>query len=328
MTKDKTKNFLKTAGINLYNFIKIMALILISIYLFGEENTLPAVCIAVAWLMFPESNLNIKPHVFILNTFVLFLLGAIASQAIYINLFGAGCIWFITTIIILLLSLAPILYQPSIPFLLNFVFCQAVPISNDLFANRLICLIVGSAFLCLVTLHSWKKKGWLNGTSTYKDQIQVALTQKSYILRMATGLTIAMMLTTYMHMQKPLWISIVVMSLTEYETELMHTKIKTRLIGTIIGIILFTIIIGILLPTSFVPAFILLIGYIGFFFSDYKTKSIFNAISALNASLVIFDHSTAIYDRVVCLIIGIAIVLIIYGISELRKHMQTNTCAQ
>ena len=108
MTKNNKHTLLKNAGINLWNFSKIMALILISIALFGEENTLPTVCVAVAWLMFPESNLNLKPFIFILNTFSLFILGAVSSQAIHLNILGAGCIWFLTTIIILLLSLAPI----------------------------------------------------------------------------------------------------------------------------------------------------------------------------------------------------------------------------
>ena len=321
MTKENTYNFFKTAAKNLWSFGKIMALILLSIALFGEENTLPAVCIAVAWLMFPESNLNLKPWVFTINTFFLFIFGAISGQAIHLNILGAGFIWFATTIVILLLSMAPLLYQPSIPFLLNFVFCQAVPSTPGHFADRIICLAVGSAFLCIVTLVSWKKKGWSQGTSGFRQQIEEGLTQRSYILRMATGLAIAMIITTAMHMHKPLWISIVVMSLTELEAEMMHLKIKNRLLGTAIGIIFFTIIIGILLPPSLAPAFILLMGYVGFFFSDYRTKSIFNAISALNASLVIFDHDTAIADRIGCLFIGMAIVLTLYGLSKLRHHI-------
>ena len=57
----------------------------------------------------------------------------------------------------------------------------------------------------------------------------------------------------------------------------------------------------------------LLIGYLsGFAFAkQYKYQQILNAINALNASLVLFDSQSAIGNRIFCLFVGIAIVLLI-----------------
>ena len=319
MSKVNIIDFGKNAIRNFLTFAKMMALIFISMALFGKENTLPAVCIAVAWLMFPESKLDIKPSVFIFNNFFLFLLGAATAQISKFTLIGAGIGYFLTTILILALSMAPKLYMPSIPYLLNFVFCQAMPVNNHIFIDRVLCLTTGCAFLSVVTLIQWHRKKLIQEQNGFAHQIKNSLQDKTYILKMAAGLTLAMVITDCIQPHKPLWISIVVMSLTEYEAEVMHSKIKDRIIGTFIGIILFSLIIGKILPASLVPIFIIVMGYVGFFFSGYRTKTVLNAISALNASLVIFDNSTAIIERVICLIAGIAIVILINLISRISE---------
>lgn len=64
---------------------------------------------------------------------------------------------------------------------------------------------------------------------------------------------------------------------------------------------------------------VMLLGYLGYFFPEYKYKQVINAISALNASLVLLDTQTAIENRILCLIAGILIVLSIYFVINMIK---------
>ena len=65
----------------------------------------------------------------------------------------------------------------------------------------------------------------------------------------------------------------------------------------------------------------MLLGYVGFFLPDYKYKQVINAVSALNASLVILDTMTAIETRILCLTAGILIVLMIYLMTKLIRKL-------
>ncbi|MEG1742007.1 MAG: FUSC family protein [Acetivibrio sp.] len=89
-------------------------------------------------------------------------------------------------------------------------------------------------------------------------------------------------------------------------------RIKHRTIGTILGILIFIVVFQYLVPPKYVFILVFLIGYINNFIKEYKYTQILNAVNAINASLVMLDTSTAIENRVMCLLCGILIVLIFY----------------
>ena len=84
------------------------------------------------------------------------------------------------------------------------------------------------------------------------------------------------------------------MSLTQLEFSETLERIKHRFIGTLIGVVLFFIFFQVLIPQKYAIWVVMLLGYVGFFLPDYKYKQVINAVSALNASLVILDTMTAI----------------------------------
>ena len=106
------------------------------------------------------------------------------------------------------------------------------------------------------------------------------------------------------------------MSLTQLEFTETLTRIKHRFVGTLVGIIIFFIFFQYLIPQQYAGFVVMFLGYMGFFLPEYKFKQIINAVSALNASLVILDTLTAIENRLLCLVAGIMIVLGIYLYEE------------
>lgn len=325
---DKTKHFCKEAVFNFFQFVENLLFIYIFMYFFGSENILPAVSLGVAFTMFPYSDLQIKPGVMFGITIVLFTMGGCIAQLAYAPLWLAAPCYFGYLIVLILLSHEPEMYKPSISFLINFVFCQSTPVSHELFMNRFLCLFLGSIFVGGYTYVIWKLRGYGKEGRGLREQISLCSVNKSYLFRMAFGVSFAMLVGSALQLKKPLWISIVVMSLTQLEFSQTLERIQHRFIGTMIGVVIFFVFFQLLIPKEYAAMFVLMMGYISFFMPQYKYKSIINAISALNASLVLLDTRTAILNRITCLLAGIVIVLAVaglaYGLKKVNVRIKTH----
>lgn len=287
--------------------------------LFGIENILPSVAMCVGFTMIPGTDLGIRPLPMAITTFVLYVGSGIAAQAALLTPWAALPVNFLFTILILVLSTEPRLMKTSISFLLCFIFCQANPVPPEAFPMRLASLLTGSAIVAAGILIWWKKKHYGTNGRTFREQAKLCAKNHGYMMRMSLGLSIAMFIGMALHFTRPLWISIVVMSLTQIElTETVH-RIKYRALATIVGGIIFTAVFAILVPRQYALVVILLIGYLSFFTTEYKYTQIANAICALNASLVLLDPGAALGTRFLCLAAGILIVLALWGFEKLMK---------
>lgn len=331
------KELLKKIGKNTYLFILCISFIILFQTIFGPENVLLAVSLSVGLTTFPICDYNIKPFTMFFIIVFLFISSTIIPQ------FALGSPWLSFPInllfvaLIIALSHEPEMMKPSISFLINFVFLQATPVPWSHFKTRLLCAIVGSLLIGVVTLIFWKKRNYGIGehSRNLKQQIELCMINRDYIVRMSLGIAIAMFIGMILHLKKPLWISIVVMSLTQLEFSETLERIKHRFIGTLVGVIIFFIVFQLLIPQQYTYLFIFLIGYIGYYMPEYKYKQVINAVSALNASLVLLDSPVAIYNRILCLIGGIIIVVSLYLFAFLYKkwqrkhrHIQSNKTLQ
>lgn len=306
---------------NAFRFIINIGFVYIFQLLFGVENILPGVAIGVGFTMLSTNDFNLRPWTMFFITVFLYTLSGLVGQSALIPIIPAFIINFLFVILIVLLINEPQILKSSISFLLCFVFAQSTPVPWQHFNIRLLSLFSGSLFVGICIIINWYRKGYGKNGRNLKEQILLCQKNKSYMFRMAFGISIAMMIGMILELKKPLWISIVVMSLTQLEFDETIERIKHRFIGTMIGVTLFFIFFQLIIPSQYAIIVVMLLGYIGFFFPDYKYKQIINAISALNASLVLLDTKTAIASRITCLISGIIIVLSIYYITKIIRYI-------
>lgn len=306
---------------NAFRFMINIGFVMIFQLLFGVENILTGVAIGVGFTMLPKMDLPIRPMTMFLITVVLYTGGGLVGQLALVSPWIAFPCYFAFCILIILLSNEPVEYKTNISFLLCFVFSQAAPVPWNHFMSRCSAVFFGGLFVGFCILISWHRQGYGKNGRTLKEQIQLCTKNRSYMLRMSLGISIAMVIASLMGLKKPLWISIVVMSLTQLEFSETMERIRHRFIGTMIGVALFFLLFQMLIPQDYAMYFILFLGYLGFFLPDYKYKQIINAISALNASLVLLDGMSAIENRILCLIAGIIIVIIIYLATLVLRKM-------
>ena len=319
------KSFVKEALYNAMRFAITMGFILVFQMIFHAENTLTAVALSVGFTMLPTCELGIRPLTMCFMTLILYIGGGIAAQSVLLNPFIAFLINFCFLVGLLMLSVEPLDFKVNIPFLLCFIFSQSTAVPWSQFPGRMVCVSVGAVLISLCILINWKRKRIGIQGCTLSQQIQRSMKHRSYILRMSLGISIAMLMASLLQLSKPLWISIVVMSLTQLEFSETLERICHRFIGTLAGIVLFFIFFQLLIPQKYAMFVIMFLGYLGFFLPEYKYKQVINAVSALNASLVILDTKTAIENRIFCLMLGILIVVTIYMIAKITRvalHMQ------
>lgn len=288
---------------------------------FGNENILASVALCVGLTMLPHDDLKVKPHTMAGIIAGLNLGCGLTAQFALASPWLALPINFLFAAVLLLLTSEPTLTKPSVSFLLCFVFCQAAPVPASRLPMRLLGLAVGSAITIISMLCVWKHKGYGKDGRNLVQQIRHCSKHRDFILRMSVGLAAAMFIGMILHLKKPLWISIVVMSLTQMDLKQTVERIKFRAIGTVIGVIVFTVLFGLLIPPEYSTIAILMLGYLSFFTSDYKHKTIVNAVSAINASLVLLDTGTAIGNRFACLFVGICIVVFLWFAQFMTKYL-------
>lgn len=320
--KGKAVKACKLIGENFVRFLFSVAFIAVFQMFFGSGNILAGVAISVAITMYPVMDTGLKPLQMAGVIVGLFLGTGIAAELSVISPWLAIPFDFLIIVVIMALCAAPLDIKSYICFLLSFVFCQATPVPLEEFPLRLLCLLIGSMLTALCTLVWWRKKGYGKNGIGIRQQIHLSARHKGLILRMAAGITAAVFAGSMLGLKKPLWISIVVMSLTQLELSQTVERIKHRAFGTVVGILLFVVVFQLLVPKEYSMLFILLMSYLSFFTPEYKYKQIVNAVCALNASLVLLDSTTAIENRVFCLLGGIAIVLLMHMLEKLIEWIK------
>lgn len=296
----------------------MMAFILAYIKIFGEDNTLIGVSIYVGLVMFPVCNTNMKRSTMLLTIGIVYIGSGLVSQLGSISPWISFIINFLFVYLVMMMTSEPTYLKLNIVMLLPFLFCQSVAVAADKFHIRMIGIISGTALMMIATYRGWNKRNFGGENSlSFKEQLKLGSVHKKTAIRMATGISIAILLASMLKLEKALWITLVVMSLTQFNSEEMLSRIKYRFIGTVLGSVFFLLAFEYLLPKKYGIVIVLLLGFIGFFFDKYKYKQFINTVSAINASLIIYSTEHAIVNRFAGLILGISIVLVLYFIEQI-----------
>ena len=314
-SNEKSK-FIEKIKHNTFRFLAMMGFIMAYMAIFGQENTLPGVAIYVGIMMFPKMNTGIKLYDMLIMVAILFLGSGIVAQIGVISPWLALPLNIIYIFITMIVTTEPAPYKMNMVFLLPLLFCQSVPVSIDLFPKRMVGILIATGITVAVTYIEWKKRGYGEEGRTLKEQIKEGMKYVDVSARMAFGVSIAILIAALMNSAKPLWVSIVVMSLTQIDTSDMVDRIKYRTIATVCGIFFFSIVFGYIFPVEYAAILVMILGYVGFFIDEYKYKQFINFISSINASLIIFNAETAMVNRFIGLFMGIVIVLTLHIISS------------
>lgn len=312
---------IKTIFKNLFMIACIIISVSLCSAIFGSNNSLTWVGTIVAIMLYWDLNIGINKRQAPIIIFSLFIFTGIANRVAEINPILGMIINLISIFSITYLLSAKPEYKAYIPLILIYIFDQSnVAIGKD-FYTRMISLALGGVITGIVYYfrHRNVKEEFKNIKEHIKD---VDITSPRFIisLKMSIGVSIAILIGTLLGIQRTTWISISVMSLTQLEFETTKERFKHRIIYTIIGAVTFVLLFQVLIPEKYDALASIVLSYIYTFIESYKHKIIFITVSALSASMVIFDTTTAIATRIILIILGCILAILINKI-DLQKPM-------
>ncbi len=312
---------IKTIFKNLFMIACIIISVSLCSAIFGSNNSLTWVGTIVAIMLYWDLNIGINKRQAPIIIFSLFIFTGIANRVAEINPILGMIINLISIFSITYLLSSKPEYKAYIPLILIYIFDQSnVAVGKD-FYTRMISLALGGLITGIV--YYFRHRDLKEEFKSIKEQIKgVDITSPRFIisLRMSIGVSIAILIGTLLGIQRTMWISISVMSLTQLEFETTKERFKHRIIYTIIGAVAFVLLFQVLIPEKYDALASIVLSYIYTFIESYKHKMIFITVSALSASMVIFDTTTAIATRIILIILGCMLAILINKI-DLQKPM-------
>lgn len=310
-----------------FNFLKVIFIISFVILfskIFGSINTLTGISILVALMTFwcIDIGINKKQAPFIIV--LLFLLTGISNRLAMFNPILGLIINFATTFLITYIPSNKPEYKAYMAFILCFIFNESNPATGHDFLTRMISLLIGSLLVAVVYFFRHRKSD-LKYDSVQGHLKNIDITSDRFIvsIKMAIGVSIAMLIGTLLGLKRTMWIAISVMSLTQIDFEQTKIRFKNRIISTILGSIVFVILFQLLVPDEYDFIASLVLTYIYAFLTDYKYQVILITVNSLSSALALFDASTAIELRIVLIISGCILGYLINKIN-FKKLFQKN----
>lgn len=320
-------------------FIGILLFINGFSWLFGSANLIIGVAVSTGIMVLKDVDLGVKPWQGIITVAVLFPMTGVMALLSQWNVWAAVGIHFLTVLALMVLTSAPLSSKAYLPFLLCYIFAQGNPVWGHDAWMRVLGLTLGGLASGVVYWAYHRKKQQKRTVGTLVAELPRWSLRSDFIWRVTIGVTIAMTAASLMDAGKPMWVSIVVMSLTQPFMKDTLQRTLHRGVATVVGVILFVLLFQFLIPMQYSSYALLLLGYVYNFVSQYKVQQVFVTINALSAAMILFDPGVSIFMRVSLLLVGIAIVLVVsltdtYVVHRLAdrfgrsRAIQKNTAAQ
>ncbi|MEG0680633.1 MAG: FUSC family protein [Eubacterium sp.] len=303
----------KTVFSNFKTFLFTIIFINVFNLFFGSSNLLIGVGIITALMMFTSIELGIRYQSSPFLIISLFVGVGLMSQLSLINPWLGFVINVISVFCIMFFTSESAVSKTYMAFLLCYIFAQSNPVSGHDYLLRLVSFAIFGILLSLI-YGFCQRKNKSAALPSLRDLIQKIDYQSEtfiFAIKMALGLGIAMLFGQLLGLQKSLWVSMTVMSLTQLNLKETHSRIKYRVFGTLIGIVAYIILFNFLVPVEYTTIVVLIMSYIYTFIKDYKIQIIFITINALTAAKVLFGLNISAPMRIGLILCGVAITLII-----------------
>lgn len=320
------KEFFKLALKKLILLIGIIIFIILFSGVFGKENQLIGVGVITGLLMFKNIGLGINkkqaPFIIILICLVMAICNIFSFYNIYLAIFlNAFAVFFL-----MLFSTIRLHYRTYIPFILMYIFAQDSNIPEGRILYRFLAFFISGILIAFSHyIYNKNDENLKNAFEIIKD-IKLERDKYIFIIKSIIGITVAMLFSDIMGLEKGMWIVITVMSLTQPDFKTTEHRIKARIKGTFIGFILYLILFKLFVPEIFISILALFISYIYSFIKEYYIQIIFITITSLNAASDIFETHHSIILRILFVSLGslIAFIIIFFEKKFLDKNFKAD----
>lgn len=311
----------KSIFLNLFKLICITLFVGIFSQIFGSNNSLTWVSILIGVMMYWYMDIGIDKRQAPFIIVLIFILTGVSNRIAIINPILGFIINFIAIFLITYIPSDKPEYKAYMPFVLCYIFNQSNPAIEQDFVTRMVSLFIGGIMVATIYyLRHRKSKEHHNTIQHTLKKINITSNRFIIAIKMAIGVSIAMLIGTLFGLKRTMWISMSVMSLTQIDFEHTQKRFITRIISTVIGSFAFALIFQVLIPTKYDVLVTIILNYIYTFIKDYKYQVIFITMNSISSASVLFDTNTAIELRIMLIIFGCVLGYIINR-TDFKKYL-------
>ena len=288
------------------NFLIIFFIILfVSAYnfIFSSSNSLIGVGIITALLMFKDIDLGLKRVQGAMIVLLLLLASVGMPFLASYNPFVGFIINSVSLYYIVMLTSERVDYKAYIGFVLIYIFADGTPVYGKDFMLRAISIIL---FALIITgIYYIKHKNDTELKYIHEVLESKHIENMSFALKLAFSLSLAMFLSSIFELEKHMWFTITVMSLTQLHLDVTFSRMKHRLIYTVVGSLLYIVVFVHIIPDAWLVYVTLGMSYIYTFIKSYHIQIIFITISSMIANEIFFPNELeSIYVRIYLVAMG------------------------
>ena len=296
------KEKLKHIAIYLFKiFITIafcMTFVIAYSQLFGSSNSIVGVVVLLFVLVFRNVDLSLKTSHAIPSLIVIFAILAFGPRLSNAsNIFMELLINIVCIFLLMFLGCHDVKMFNHSTLVLGYLLLYGYDVSGALYIKRLEALAVGALITGLIYYRNHRKKTHDLKVSHFFEALDLQSDRTKWQLSLTIAISSILLIARLIHLPRPMWAGIAVMSIiTPFPTG-HKEKVKSRILGNLLGAFL------IFLIYAFCPDVIYnnigILGGIGVGLSaTYGFQSIFNALGAIATASAILGFPAAIFFRV------------------------------
>lgn len=276
--------------------------------MFGSENSSVGVVTVILILSYRFGDLDMKIGQSAFALWGIFVVYAICPYLAHnSNPFIGFIINSISIISIIVIGANNRIYANHVVLSLSYFLLYGNSVTTmQSYYSRVAGLMLGGAIVGLMFYmkNRKNKEKYDNSILDVIKSFDIRTEKSLWQLKLALGVSSAVLIGELLHLQKTMWIAFACMSVIQQSNkEQLDVRCKSRMTFITLGCIGFTIIYTIL-PKQIVSMIPILAGIMVGFCDTYERKTIMNNFSALPASIAAFGAGEAIIIRIVNNVFG------------------------
>lgn len=272
--------------------------------IFGNSNSIVGVVVLLFVLVFRNVDLSIKTSHAIPSLIAIFTILAFGPRLCNAgNIFVELLVNIICIFLLLFIGCHNVKMFNHSTLILGYLLLYGYDVSGYSYTKRIEGLAVGALITITIYYRNHRKKTHEYNLSTFFEEFNLKSDRTKWQLSLTIAISSVLFIARLIHIPRPMWIGIAVMSIiTPFPTG-QKEKVKSRIIGNIFGAVL------VFLVYKYCPDAIFnnigILGGIGVGLSaTYGFQSIFNTFGAISIAATILGFPAAIFYRVINNAIG------------------------
>lgn len=297
-----TRDKLHHTAIYLFKILLTMVFCMVFVIaysqIFGNANSIVGVVVLLFVLVFRNADLSLKTSHALPSLITIFAILAFGPRlSNNCNALMQLCVNSLCIFLLMFLGCHNIHMFNHSTLVLGYLLLYGYDVSGDLYSKRLVGLAIGALLTGMIYYRNHKTKAYETQFTNLVKAFTLTSDRTKWQLSLTFSISSILFIANIMHLPRPMWAGIAVMSIITPFPKGHKERVKGRILGNIFGAFL------VFLIYTYCPDVMYnnigIIGGIGVGLSaTYGFQSVFNTFGAISIAATLFGFPAAVFYRI------------------------------